>query len=93
MSTVMQGHVNLACPLQPLAARPSPLYQSVLTVFTICVASLAWLAGPALAQQQKPNNILVLWGDDIGWYNVSVYNIGVMGYLRPSNDKSMPWVS
>ena len=27
----------------------------------------------------KPN-ILVLWGDDIGWYNISYNNRGVMGY-------------
>jgi arylsulfatase A-like enzyme len=26
----------------------------------------------------KPN-ILIIWGDDIGWFNVSAYNHGIMG--------------
>jgi arylsulfatase len=24
-------------------------------------------------------------GDDIGWYNVSAYNLGLMGYARPTS--------
>jgi hypothetical protein len=39
-------------------------YRSTLIVFAI-LASLAWLAGPAVAQPQKPN-ILVIMGDDVG---------------------------
>ena len=31
---------------------------------------------PARAQEAKKPNILVIWGDDIGWYNVSAYNRG-----------------
>jgi arylsulfatase len=34
----------------------------------------------------KPN-ILVIWGDDIGWFNVSAYNHGVMGYRTPNIDR------
>jgi arylsulfatase A-like enzyme len=30
----------------------------------------------------KPN-ILVLMGDDIGWWNPSIYNHGQMGYRTP----------
>jgi arylsulfatase A-like enzyme len=26
----------------------------------------------------KKPNILIIWGDDIGWFNVSAYNLGVM---------------
>ena len=40
---------------------------------------------PALAQQ-KPN-ILVIWGDDIGWGNISAYNHGMMGYQTPNIDR------
>jgi|GEM_PF-6114297 len=25
-------------------------------------------------------NILVIWGDDIGYWNISAYNQGMMGY-------------
>jgi arylsulfatase len=34
----------------------------------------------------KPN-ILVIWGDDIGWWNVSAYNHGVMGYETSNIDR------
>jgi arylsulfatase len=40
---------------------------------------------PAVAQQQKPN-ILIIWGDDIGGFNISAYNQGVMGYKTPNID-------
>lgn len=36
--------------------------------------------------QDKPN-ILVIWGDDIGWSNPSIYNMGMMGYKTPNIDK------
>ena len=34
----------------------------------------------------KPN-ILFIMADDIGWYNVSAYNLGVMGYRTPNIDR------
>ena len=38
------------------------------------------------AQAKKPN-IVILWGDDIGWWNVSAYNHGQMGYKTPNIDR------
>jgi arylsulfatase A-like enzyme len=38
-----------------------------------------------MANASKPN-ILVLWGDDIGQFNISAYNRGVMGYKTPNID-------
>ncbi|MCP3137520.1 arylsulfatase [Pyxidicoccus xibeiensis] len=35
---------------------------------------------------RKPN-ILVIWGDDIGLWNVSAYNQGMMGYRTPNIDR------
>lgn len=35
----------------------------------------------------KKPNILVLWGDDIGWYNISHNNRGAMGYKTPNIDR------
>jgi len=35
----------------------------------------------------KLPNILVIWGDDIGWWNISAYNHGVMGYETPNLDR------
>jgi len=44
-------------------------------------------ASPALAQTTaKKPNILVIWGDDIGQFNVSAYNNGMMGYRTPNID-------
>ncbi len=34
----------------------------------------------------KPN-ILFIMGDDIGWFNVSAYNLGAMGYETPNIDR------
>jgi arylsulfatase A-like enzyme len=52
------------------------------------LAALITLIGvgvPALAADKKPN-ILVIWGDDIGQFNISAYNMGMMGYKTPSID-------
>ncbi len=35
----------------------------------------------------KPPNILVLWGDDIGYWNISANNHGLMGYRTPNIDR------
>jgi arylsulfatase len=44
-------------------------------------------AAPALAQTAaKKPNILIIWGDDIGGFNISAYNQGVMGYKTPNID-------
>jgi arylsulfatase A-like enzyme len=39
-----------------------------------------------MAKASKPN-ILIIWGDDIGWFNVSAYNHGIMGYRTPNIDR------
>ncbi len=48
---------------------------------------LAVLLLPPLTQAQtsKPN-ILVIFGDDIGYWNLSAYNQGMMGYRTPNID-------
>jgi len=39
-----------------------------------------------MAKTDKPN-ILILWGDDIGWWNISYNNRGQMGYRTPNIDR------
>jgi arylsulfatase A-like enzyme len=39
-----------------------------------------------MAKQSKPN-ILIIWGDDIGWFNISANNNGIMGYKTPNIDR------
>lgn len=59
-----------------------------LTILVAMVA-LGLLVGPAksaFAQQKKPN-ILVIWGDDIGIWNISHNSRGMMGYQTPNIDR------
>ena len=39
------------------------------------------------AQTGRKPNILMIWGDDIGWNNPSAYNRGMMGYQTPNIDR------
>ena len=61
----------------------------VLTMKTKLLHTLAFgltlLASAHAAEKKKPN-ILVIWGDDIGWQNVSAYGMGTMGYTTPNLD-------
>jgi hypothetical protein len=41
---------------------------------------------PVLAQAPKPN-IVVIMGDDIGWFNVGVYHHGIMAGKTPNLDR------
>jgi arylsulfatase len=41
----------------------------------------------ALAQDDQKPNILVIWGDDIGQFNISAFNRGMMGYKTPNIDR------
>jgi len=58
---------------------------SVRTWLLGVVVGVATASG-ALAADGKPN-ILVIWGDDIGQFNVSAYNRGMMGYRTPNIDR------
>ena len=49
--------------------------------------AVALAALPAVAQDAQKPNILVIWGDDIGQFNVSAYNRGMMGYRTPNIDR------
>src|SRR5262245_30348257 len=80
--------------------RPIPLSQaigkkprrtSITSILIVGVLTLAFSGTPSapLSGQtgsRKPN-ILVIWGDDIGWYNASIYNRGDMGYSTPHIDR------
>ena len=53
---------------------------------TVAVSGLPVCASAAPAEAKKPN-ILVIWGDDIGYWNISAYNRGMMGYRTPNIDR------
>src|SRR6476659_9790497 len=50
-------------------------------------ASMATNPADAQTPQQQPPNILVIMADDIGYWNVSAYNRGLMGYRTPNIDR------
>jgi arylsulfatase A-like enzyme len=60
------------------------------TALAAATAALATAAAVNSAQAQpagsKPN-ILFIMGDDIGWFNLSAYNMGIMGYRTPNIDR------
>lgn len=55
--------------------------------FRTMVTLLAILVTNGLAHGQDKPNILIIWGDDIGWNNPSCYNRGMMGYHTPNIDR------
>ena len=53
---------------------------------TIAAVTVALAAATGAWAQGKPN-ILIIWGDDIGQFNISAYNRGMMGYKTPNIDR------
>jgi arylsulfatase A-like enzyme len=61
--------------------------RKILATGLFTLASLAAIgAEGATERPASPPNILVIWGDDIGQYNISSYNRGMMGYRTPNID-------
>jgi hypothetical protein len=65
----------------------------MMSAFAKTCIGMLWLVAAAMiptaplcAQQPKPN-ILVIMGDDIGYWNISAYNLGMMGYHTPNIDR------
>jgi len=63
-----------------------PRSASKILAGVVCLAAVL-LAGIASAQTAKQPNILVIWGDDIGTWNISHNNRGMMGYMTPNIDR------
>jgi len=52
----------------------------------LLLITLSALENPAQAQEKKPN-ILVIMGDDIGWFNIGAYHQGIMSGKTPNLDQ------
>jgi len=70
----------LGATLGALAASWNPVPPAPASAANCC-------AEPTPAQAAKKPNILFIMGDDIGWFNPSCYNRGVMGYRTPNIDR------
>ncbi len=50
-------------------------------------AAVVAVSAPAAAQQERKPNILVIMGDDVGWFNIGAYHQGIMSGKTPNLDK------
>ena len=87
----------VALPTATVPATPAPccdaklnrtlaLTDQVADANTAVAAHNLAVAATAQATGKKPN-ILIIWGDDIGYWNVSMNNQGMMGYKTPNIDR------
>jgi len=58
-----------------------------LIIFLLLVSTVAFGQRRNRGGQTEKPNFLVIWGDDIGWGNISAYNHGMMGYKTPNIDR------
>ena len=77
------GSSDTACRRTTVSSADGPLDARFAQAWHSSAASLGKTKERSMAK--KPN-ILVLWGDDIGYWNVSAYNQGMMGYKTPNID-------
>ena len=57
-----------------------------LAMLASCAAAMMAVS-PATAQQQQKPNIVVIMGDDIGYWNIGAYHQGMMAGRTPNLDK------
>jgi arylsulfatase A-like enzyme len=64
------------------------VWRSRFLVIALLIGAIIGLssARAAWAQDKKPN-ILVIMGDDVGWFNIGAYNQGIMSGKTPNLDK------
>jgi len=75
--------------LSPMFNRSAPRQHMMKNIWLgllalVCAAPVT--SAPATAQQQRPN-IVVVMGDDIGWFNIGAYHQGIMAGRTPNLDK------
>jgi arylsulfatase len=63
------------------------IVRTISPTLLVLMATLVIAKTPAVAQTPPKPNILVIWGDDIGQFNISAYNMGMMGYRTPNIDR------
>jgi arylsulfatase len=92
----MTTNMTTSTPLgqrSPDANNTAPNRRNILLGSTTLAAASAMGGATAQVAQAQPApssrkpNILFIMGDDIGWFNISAYNMGVMGYRTPNIDR------
>ena len=90
MSTKKDGDQNKTDIQSSAINRRKILLGGTTLVAASALSATPLTVGQAQAQStpagRKPN-ILMIMADDIGWFNVSAYNMGIMGYRTPNIDR------
>lgn len=63
-----------------------PYLKTLTSLLLIATFSLSHIASTNAEEQSKPN-IVVIMGDDIGWFNIGAYHRGMMSGKTPNIDK------
>jgi arylsulfatase len=63
-----------------------PQVRSLFLIAGLLAGLSATVQAQPAAPARKPN-ILVMFGDDVGYWNPSIYNRGMMGYKTPNIDR------
>ena len=66
--------------------RPTPLIGALTAAICMMGVTTSQAAPAEPAPNAKPN-IVVIWGDDVGFWNVGAYSRGMMGYQTPNIDR------
>ena len=78
-------------PIFPAPGNPGKKWLSCAQLIgATAIVSIAALINPAPVQAQTPAkqpNILVIMGDDVGWFNIGAYHQGIMSGKTPNLDK------
>ncbi|MCW2286169.1 arylsulfatase [Rhodoblastus acidophilus] len=61
-------------------------HRNITAILAVCISFACYIA-PAVAQASKPPNILVIMGDDVGWFNIGAYHQGIMSGKTPNLDR------
>jgi len=58
-------------------------------IILVWASAIAWgaTATQGAETETRKTNILIIWGDDIGYWNISAYSQGMMGYKTPNIDR------
>ena len=56
-------------------------------IFLIALLAVACFSTKSVNAQTEKLNFLIIWGDDIGYDNLSAYNHGMMGIQTPNIDR------
>jgi arylsulfatase len=83
---IAAGHRLPARLWQPHGNQNMSLTRIIWLGLLASLPALTMANGPAAAQQAQKPNIVIIWGDDIGQFNISAYNMGMMGYRTPNID-------